>query len=159
MKRTIGLALLCIALSTRADAQVALPRVYIFATPTVGGFVDPDSVLRDKAVTAAKAWIQKRYKRDAAVAEDRENADVIVEVMEAPEDTSKQRSIYLGFGITTSQRVTGETQIRARLMAGEYSTIIFTQHKNVSTAGKIVGQEVAKWVRANRTRLNQQEVK
>lgn len=143
------LAVLVSLAGAAAAAQATRARVYVFTKPTVGGFVDEQLKLRTEAVRSAIDWMQKKYKRDVEIANSADAADVIVEVLDAPEDESAR-----GYGESGKiQRVEGERQVIARLSVDEYSTKIFTQHKSITTAGKIVGQEVGKWVQTNKARL------
>jgi hypothetical protein len=153
VSRVLAVLIGSILTATVAAAQPAPPRVYVFTKPTVGGFVDDSSRLRTIAVAQAIAHMRKHYRHDVAIATTAEEAEVLVEVLEAPEDATARQEVHWGFGISTSARKKGDTQIRATLSVGDYATALFTQHRRVTVAGQILGQEAAKWVRANRARL------
>lgn len=134
-------------------AQQDTVRVCIFTQQNVQGFADRDSERRAEAVRHASEWIRKKDKRTVSLVDSKDAADVLVEVVSVPNDDSATKTVSWWAGISTTKRTRGDVQVLARLSVGDYSTEIFTQDKKLRIAAQLVGQEVGKWVKANRAKL------
>lgn len=149
-----GALLMALLAAPPAISQEPRIRVHVFTAPALGGFTDEQSKRRATAVAEANDWMGRKYKSVVELVE-REEADVIVEVLDAPDDQSATQTLSWWAGVARTRRVKGDVQVIARLRVGDYSTEIFTQHKKIAIAGRIVGQEIAKWAKENRAQILQ----
>ena len=146
----IALALLTIVgprLAFEEDYKGPPIRLYLFVTPTEGGFVDDAFKARAEAFNEIRKklsdskWVQ--------LVEAREQAQIQVEVLGRTKEFTGNRSLWLS---TMAEKV---YVVRAKLTVGEYSTELSgsVNSSMKREAARDVAKAIEKWVKENGAKL------
>jgi hypothetical protein len=138
MRAALAVLLAVVAMPALAD-EATKPRIHVFTRGTTGGFLDKDSHKRDEILSELKAKLAA--KPTLSVVEDKESADVLVEVI-------------------GQEHYRSETTVK--LTVGDYSTEITKKSRGlvggggIGATGWVAGQianAVETWVKDNRDKL------